>query len=326
MRNFRQKTDLEAVISGFLVFFAFFIVFQWCLSPVQAADVSLVNRASGLPADWVTTLAADDSGIWAGTVSGGAALITPQGLVKRVYGTRDGLPSPKIVSIASFGGKVYVGTDAGIGIFDGGTWEILQEASGRLLRNVYMEAEPDGVRLWAGAVNTSGGLLHLTGTGWQFAGGAGRGLMNHVRAFAFQNETVWMGTTNSGVYRRTKNEFRFFTSKDGLPSSSIHSLEIFAGTVWAGTSNGAARYEKGRWKSFPRSSVFPLSAVFCLEASPEALYLGGREGLLRYRSGRFERFSAGEASRSIGRVNALLFYQDALYAGTSSGLYIVRSW
>jgi hypothetical protein len=238
MRNFRQKTDLEAVISGFLVFFAFFIVFQWCLSPVQAADVSLVNRASGLPADWVTTLAADDSGIWAGTVSGGAALITPQGLVKRVYGTRDGLPSPKIVSIASFGGKVYVGTDAGIGIFDGGTWEILQEASGRLLRNVYMEAEPDGVRLWAGAVNTSGGLLHLTGTGWQFAGGAGRGLMNHVRAFAFQNETVWMGTTNSGVYRRTKNEF------PALPAA------------WPGTRRDDGKH----FPDLPRSRCPPFSA------------------------------------------------------------------
>lgn len=150
--------------------------------------------------------------------------------------------------------------------------------------------------------------------------------MNHVRAFAFQNEAVWMGTTNSGVYRRTEDEFRAFTSKDGLPSSSIYSLEIFAGTVWAGTADGAARYEEGRWKAFPPSYAFPLSAVFCLEASPEALYLGGREGLLRYRSGRFERFSAGKASRSIGRVNALLYYRDALYAGTSSGLYIVRGW
>jgi hypothetical protein len=326
MRSILAKTNQEAVISCFLVFFSFFMIFPWFLSPGQAADVSVIDRASGLPADWVTTLAAGDDGIWAGTVSGGAALITPQGMVKRVYGTRDGLPSPKIVSIASLGRKVYVGTDAGIGVYDGGTWEILQKASGRLLRNVYMEAEPDGLQLWAGAVNTNGGLLHLTGTGWQFAGGAGRGLMNHVRAFAFQNETVWMGTTNSGVYRRTEDEFRAFTSKDGLPSSSIYSLEIFAGTVWAGTAAGAARYEEGRWKAFPPSYAFPLSAVFCLEASPEALYLGGREGLLRYRSGHFERFSAGKDSRSIGRVNALLYYRDALYAGTSSGLYIVRGW
>jgi hypothetical protein len=326
MRSILAKTNQEAAISCFLVFFAFFMVFPWFLSPGQAADVSVINRASGLPADWVTTLAAGDDGIWAGTVSGGAALITPQGMVKRVYGTRDGLPSPKIVSIASFGRKVYVGTDAGIGVYDGSTWEILQKASGRLLRNVYMEAKPDGLQLWVGAVNTNGGLLHLTGTGWQFAGGAGRGLMNHVRAFAFQNEAVWMGTTNSGVYRRTEDEFRAFTSKDGLPSSSIYSLENFDGTVWAGTAAGAARYEEGRWKAFPPSYAFPLSAVFCLEASPEALYLGGREGLLRYRSGRFERFSAGKASRSIGRVNALLYYRDALYAGTSSGLYIVRGW
>jgi ligand-binding sensor domain-containing protein len=289
MRSILAKTNQEAVISCFLVFFSFFMIFPWFLSPGQAADVSVIDRASGLPADWVTTLAAGDDGIWAGTVSGGAALITPQGMVKRVYGTRDGLPSPKIVSIASLGRKVYVGTDAGIGVYDGGTWEILQKASGRLLRNVYMEAEPDGLQLWAGAVNTNGGLLHLTGTGWQF-------------------------------------EFRAFTSKDGLPSSSIYSLEIFAGTVWAGTAAGAARYEEGRWKAFPPSYAFPLSAVFCLEASPEALYLGGREGLLRYRSGHFERFSAGKDSRSIGRVNALLYYRDALYAGTSSGLYIVRGW
>ena len=295
---------------------------------VFAADVRVVTRADGLPSEWVTAIAAGDDGIWVGTLDAGIAHLSPSGRVIKVYGTRDGLPAPKITSLAFFGANLYAGTEDGLGVFDGFTWNAVREAGNVLLRNVALRTEPSGVRLWLGAVNMSGGLLRFDGKRWQNLGGEGRGPLNHVQAFAFQGDAAWLGSMNSGVYRKTETEFQYFVTQDGLPSANVTSLETFGGTVWAGTSRGPARFEAGRWVAFEKPGVFPMSAVFCLAASPKALYLGGREGLARYRDGRFEMLKTkiDDSPLLVGRVNALLVRGDTVYAGTSSGLLEIKGW
>ncbi len=293
-----------------------------------AADVRVVTKADGLPSDWVTALAAGDGGIWAGTIDAGVAHISPAGRVDRVYGTRDGLPSMKITSLAVYGDALYAGTEDGLGIFDGFSWNAVREAGNVLLRNVRLRTDLSGNRLWVGAVNTSGGLLRFDGKTWQNLGGQGRGPLNHVQAFAFQGGAAWLGSMNSGVYRKTETDFQYYVTEAGLPSANVTSLETFEGTVWAGTSLGPAKFEKERWVSFLKPGAFPLSAILCLAASPKALYLGGREGLVRYRDGRFEMLRAkiDDTPLVVGRVNALLVRGDTVYAGTSGGLLEIKGW
>lgn len=293
-----------------------------------AAEVRVFTKADGLPSDWVTALAAGDGEVWAGTLDGGLARLSSSGKVDRVYGTRDGLPSPKITSLAMYGGSLYAGTGDGLGVFDGFSWNAVREAGNVLLRNVLLRTDPSGGMLWLGAVNTSGGLLRFDGKTWQNLGGEGRGPLNHVQAFAFQGDAAWLGSMNSGVYRKTEADFQYFVTEAGLPSANVTSLEMFEGAVWAGTSLGPARFESGRWVSFQKPGVFPMSAVFCLAASPKALYIGGREGLVRYRNGRFEllRAKIDDSPLVVGRVNALLVRGDTVYAGTSGGLLEIKGW
>jgi ligand-binding sensor domain-containing protein len=310
-------------VSGVAIFLFFLLLVHPV--PAGAAGARTVDLSAELPAKRVTALAADDRGIWVGTVGGGVALLSPSGEVLAEYGTREGLPSEDVISLAVVSGKVYAGTPSGLGVFDGVTWSTIRDGAGVLFKNVYLKGEPGGGRLWAGAVNLTGGLVSFDGRTWSFRGGEGRGLLNNVRCFAFQDGAVWLGTTNAGVFYRTDTEFRFYRDKEGLPSSSILSLEIFQGTVWAGTANGAARFERGRWTAFTRGSDFPLTAVFSLASSPEALYLGGRGGLVRYRSGRFDPFPP-EGGIPFGEVFALLQREGSLYAGTDRGLFLVQGW
>lgn len=318
-----RSDKASRAISGLVLFFVLFVSF-----PVFSAEVRIVTRSDGLPSDWVTALASGDGGIWAGTLDGGLARLSPSGRVDRVYGTRDGLPSMKITSLSFYGGVLYAGTGDGLGVFDGFSWNAVREAGNVLLRNVVIRTDPSGGMLWLGAVNTSGGLLRFDGKTWQNLGGEGRGPLNHVQAFAFQGDAAWLGSMNSGVYRRTDADFQYFVTESGLPSANVTSLETFEGAVWAGTSLGPARFESGRWVSFRSPGVFPLSAVFCLAASPKALYLGGREGLVRYRDGRFEmlRATIDDSPLVVGRVNALLVRGDTVYAGTSGGLLEITGW
>jgi hypothetical protein len=213
-----------------------------------------------------------------------------------------------------------------LAFLDGGAWKIIPSAERKTLKNVFLRAEPGGKGLWAGAVELSGGLLRLEGDRWRFLGGSGLGLMNHIQAFAFQGDTAWLGSVSSGVFSKRGDEFRSFRAKDGLPSETVYALEVFEGTAWAGTSAGPARLMDGRWTAYPKSLSLPLSAVFCLAAGPDALYLGGPEGLVRHREGRFEPFPGTDPAGKIGRVNALLFHEGALYVGAADGLLRIDGW
>lgn len=290
----------------------------------RAAEVVAVVRAEGLPSDWITCLAAGGDTLWAGTGDAGVAALSPAGRVERTFGAGGGIPSARAISVAVFGGKVFLGTDKGIGIYDGRSWESLGSVARVNLGNAFLRAEPGGGALWAGAVNLAGGLLRYDGTRWSFMGGKNRGLLNHVQAFAFTDGEAWLGSSTSGIYRLSGDAFDQFRAGSGLPSANTICLETFRGALWAGTSAGAARRENGRFVPYTRGGGFPLKAVFCMAASPEALYLGGREGLVRYRAGRFETFV--REGVSLGRVNALLWRDGTLYAGTGRGLFLIRGW
>jgi ligand-binding sensor domain-containing protein len=308
-----------------IYFILFFLLFP-LQAPATNVSIIHVNKASGLPSNLVTAVSADEENVWVGTANGGVARVSPSGRIIRVYKVEDGLPSNRIISIASFRGKIFVGTDSGLGVFDGNSWEILERKENFSLKNLYLRTEPEGKRLWVGSVNPAGGLLRYDGKKWEFLGGQGRGLLNHIRSFAFQGGTTWLGSSTSGVYRHTGTEIQYFKDKSGFPSANVVSLEVFDGAAWAGTPKGGVRYENGRWVPLTRATGFPLSSVFSMASSPGGLYLGGREGLFRYRSGRYERFSPEQNSAVTTGVNALASAEGTVYAGTSKGLLIIRGW
>jgi hypothetical protein len=294
----------------------------------RSLDVSAINRSTGLPSDWVTALAVDETALWVGTLDAGLAQLSLAGRPVRSYSTADGLPSNKVTSIASFKGKLYVGTDAGLAVFDGRSWAVMRDAAGFRLRNLALRADPAGGRLWVGSLSQEGALLRFDGERWEFLGGEGRGPLNHVQAFAFQGSAAWLGSMNSGVYRREGADFRYFSTAAGLPSSNVMSLEAYGGTVLAGTTAGVAIYEDGRFSPWPKAGGSPLTAVYAMASSPSTLYIGGREGLFRYRTGKLEPFPAGAAGTPspVRNVSVLALSGETLYAGTPGGLLVIRGW
>lgn len=302
----------------------FFLGFAFPSSGIcREPAVSVIPVFSG---QWITAIAAGEGGIWVGTAGGQVTFLRSTGQADRTYGAAEGIPLGKVNSLAVLGGNVYAGSEQGLALLDGTAWKVIPSAEKKTLKNVFLRAEPGGKALWAGAVELSGGLLRLSGDRWQFLGGGGVGLMNHIQAFAFEGETAWLGSVSSGVFSRKGDAFLPYRAKDGLPSETVYAVEAFGGTVWAGTAAGPARFGDGKWTAYPRTPSLPLSAVFCLAAGPEALYLGGPEGLARHRDGRFEPFPAGDPARRIGRVNALLFHEGALYVGAPEGLLRVEGW
>ena len=285
-----------------------------------ASDFSLVDKNSGLPVGDILAIVADSRGAWVGAGSGVARVSRTRGL-ERSYGPSDGLPGGRIFSLALFQEKVYAGSESGLAVLDGNRWRVFTKADRFSLSNCFLRTEPGGKWLWVAAVNTNGGLLRFDGEKWEFLGGEGRGPLNNVRTIAFEGDSAWLGTLGSGVYHRTGAGIRYFKTRDGLPASTVGSIEAFGGAVWAGTSKGLARFENGRWGVVAGS---PLPSVSAMAASPTSLFVGGPNGLFRYRSGTFHPVTFGESAGGETPVTALAYSDGVLYAGTPRGLAILK--
>jgi ligand-binding sensor domain-containing protein len=124
------------------------------------------TRADGLPADYIMALMEDHAGrVWVGT-RGGLARVDTAGEVTgaggglggwRVYGTKDGLPGPRVESLLETSdGTVWVGTSLGVaeytpGARDGGReFRSYTLAQGLSARSVGALAEDRDGNLWIG--------------------------------------------------------------------------------------------------------------------------------------------------------------------------------
>lgn len=137
-----------------------------------------------------------------------------------------------------------------------------------------LAAATDGT-LFVG-IDRSGANLGLR----QFAGGAWKtfrapgmdGATLEVTAlFNDRSGSLWIGTTNDGVYRVNDGRTDHFRSADGLTSDSIENFyQDREGNLWVVTSTGIDRFRDFRVTSFSRREGLTADRVHAV--------LGGRDG------------------------------------------------
>jgi ligand-binding sensor domain-containing protein len=78
---------------------------------------------------------------------------------------------------------------------------------------------------------------------------------------------LWFATTADGVYRTDGRTFTNFTTKDGLISNAVYSMQDDgAGTIWFGTDDGLCRYDGRTFTALPMTILDNGTSSF-LEAS-----------------------------------------------------------
>jgi len=296
-----------------------------CLSAptAGAAGVQVYTSANGLPSDWVTALAvAQDGKVWAGTGNAGVALLDPKSGRVTAYRAKDGLPADEVTSIAGFGGKVYVGTANGIGIFDGSRWETVQKTGTVTLRNVRLAASPDGKELWASSVYLSGGTVRFDGKEWKFMGGAGRGLFNDIEGFGFLPDGVLMGSGQGTVYLHRGADV--VPLPEGLPPTSIFTVAAWEGNAVAGTAIGLFGRSDGKWVPVLLPAGMDGKPVFALSARDGLLAVGTQEGVVLLAKGKPPVAFTHSNGLPPGKVTAVAIGDGFVAAGTARGLAIIR--
>lgn len=291
--------------------------------PSWAVEIRVVTTSDGLPSNWVTALApAPGGGLWVGTGNAGVILLDPATGTGKGYRASDGLASDEVSSIALFRGKVYVGTSAGLSVFDGSRWETIPKVQSVTMRNVRLAASPDGQELWACAVYLAGGTARFDGTEWEFMGGGGRGLFNDIQGFAFLSDGVVLGAGSGIAYLLNGPDVEVISG--GLLPGNIFAVAAKEGRLLLGSSRGLFEYD-GKWKEIPMPPRVAGAPVFSIAVRGGETIAGSDLGLLLLENGKVKHLGASDGLPAR-KITAAAFTDGMVAAGTARGLALIKNW
>ena len=248
-----------------------------------------LTTADGLVDDHPRVLLSGRRGdLWVGTVAGLSRL--RDGRVTTVTDGHD-LPDPFVTSLAEDGeGSLWIGTLGGLARLTGGRIEVFTGRDG--LPPGAIQAlwwDPAG-QLWIGG---EGGLARWANG--RFTSGTGDDLAPlAVSALCVDREgTLWVGTSNRGLFRRSGGRFVSYASVDGLPGDRITSIyQDPDGDMWVGTSAGLVRLRDARFDTLTSADGLAGDSTRTVyQDRTGTIWIASDEGLTRYRDGVFRTYA-----------------------------------
>jgi ligand-binding sensor domain-containing protein len=170
------------------------------------------------------------------------------------FQTSDGLPANKCFCVAVDRDRVWVGTDRGLALYEGGDWTAFTTEDG-LTHNAVLSiaVDPATRDVWAG---TMGGLTQLSAGRFRSLTQFNSGLPNDVVfGVAIENQNVWVATTvGEGRYRVREDRWDVYTPEN-CPQHEPwgYSIDYNDGKVWAALwGGGALEFDVAteRWKDY----------------------------------------------------------------------------
>jgi ligand-binding sensor domain-containing protein len=192
----------------------------------------------------------------------------------------------RVNCLCSHAGTLWVGTCAGINIWNGRSFEAIVASPGGLAGNIFHCIREDpNERVWVGT--TGQGISVYSKGRWQTFGRA-QGLNNDwINDVAFTSDGDWVASL-VGINLRPAEDrsFRNVTPK----SFPVHRNAVALCAIperhelWVASSeNGVYCHQDGHWYHPPPDDCLPSSEVYCLARDGMArLWVGTREGVVCY--------------------------------------------
>ncbi|MDB9791397.1 MAG: two-component regulator propeller domain-containing protein [Bacteroidia bacterium] len=155
------------------------------------------------------------------------------------YTDLDGLPSKNVLSLASDGnGTMWFGTQKGIAIFDGNTWEVMNTTThpGLANDNVSSILITSSGDVWIGG---DYGVSKYSGSTWTtYTTSDGLGSNRITNLTEVSNGDIWISDFN-GATLYDGTSFKAYKSADGLPFGGVEDIvEIKNGDILMATGLG----------------------------------------------------------------------------------------
>jgi ligand-binding sensor domain-containing protein len=239
----------------------------------------------------VTIILPDKDRLWFGTYfygfgGGGISYYNPKRKNPwRAFNTNKGV-AKKIVSLASDGDVLWVGSEKGISVLDKKTekWKAFYDVRDGLAGNFVNALLVDGDSLWAG---TNGGMTRLIKSRNQWKRyGEKEGLADlEIKALARVGDKIWAGSVRGSLYEYdpAADRWKVIESADPLKGGEIHSLAVIQGKVFVCRDNGVSVFEiaQNQWDSLTTADGLPSNSVFCAAEDKDGVWFGTDQGAAR---------------------------------------------
>ncbi len=252
---------------------------------LREGRVDAFTTAQGLPDDRVRPLLEDgEGGLWIGT-RGGLAHRHADGRIE-TWTRRQGLPDDYVLALFRDRGAIlWIGTVHGLARLQDGRMQDVTP-NGLPSDAVYFVQRDRGGTLLAG---TRQGLFREAGGRFELVPGAPVG-----QVFAAHEDaegTLWLGTSQNGLWRRRQGRWTVFLPRDGMPeSTAFHILEDTEGRFWMTSDLGIYRVRRADLDAFAEGRIPRIPSVLYGEADgmKGAECAGGNKpGVLAARDGRY---------------------------------------
>ena len=209
--------------------------------------------------------------LWVGT--NGSGLSHLQLRQVRMYTRADGLLSDIAMTVLpTQDGRLWVGTNCGLAVFDGKRFQTFSERDGLVNSCVWSLAEDHKRNLWIG---TYGGGMFRYRDGVFTQYNMEQGLASRIvfQIKVAQDDSLWIATPD-GISHMQGEHIRNYTTDDGLSSSRILDIhQDHAGTIWTATEGGIDCFSGGRFVAVkPGPSADGVLARRIVEDSKGTLY------------------------------------------------------
>ncbi len=253
------------------------------------------------------------------------------------YKDPNGLPNDHIFSLKADGDRLWVGTEGGLALYQGGTWRSWTEKDG-LPWNVVSGiavSEKTG-EVWLGLFG--GGIARFSGGRFDHFHQLNSGLVNDVvYGIAVEGDNVWVATTAGiSVYDTVSGRWEIFTEKNA-PMEEIWCYNISAGkervyaAVWGGgvlewnprTKRWNAHHDPDREMEIDLYRDDGLIHMITTGVSHAAnlLWVGTYFGMSRYDGRSWRGYMDHDSGLSSNFINFIRGTEGgACYTGTDRGL------
>ncbi|MBX3061151.1 MAG: hypothetical protein KF770_32230 [Anaerolineae bacterium] len=189
----------------------------------------------------------------------------------RLFTAPADLPDQQVTGLAAANGAVWVSSAAGVSRFEGATWRTYTTTHGLVstATSTTLSAGVSALTLDANGqpvvafTAASQGIARYNAAldGWQPVVCPAPGPPSvYVRAGLQTADGALWFATDRGLARYAEDNWRVFTTLDGLPSDNVQTITLRGETLWAGTDKGLAFFQDGEWRTALLDNVRALSS------------------------------------------------------------------
>ena len=238
-----------------------------------------LDRASGLPQNWVRFLFQDREGnVWFGSGSSGLVSIHPTAFSKLTAPDQWGGRTVLSVAAGRHGG-LWVGTEgAGLYHFRRGNWKQYTGDDGLVNPFVWAVTEDKDSRVWAG--NWIGGPYRLEND--RFVRIEGMDTASGPLTALYPDDdhgALLIGSRDGAIEYKGASSRWLFKGRGAGPANVSSILRDKHGTIWIGLAHdGLIRAQDDKLTTFTKIDGLPSNSVECLYSENDALWVGTSDG------------------------------------------------